>query len=377
MKKHARILTGNNTIKKKNNRSPTEGANRRIQLKKIGIVIVLFALLAGTVSTVAAAKVVLLKEIDRPDTLSVDEDNVYITQGAEVYIYSNNDFKLKKKFGKRGEGPGEFKTDPSYHRGGIYLNVQGDRIYVTSIGKVSIITKDGTIEKEVKSISGEDFLPFNDKFVGWEFTPVSQQNKTANKALCLYDSQMKKVKEISRIPHSVQRGKGFMIYSGEYIFKTYQGKLFINKGKEFIIDVYDQTGNKLHSITREYKKIKITDTDKEKVLDFYKTYRSTKNIFEYIKSIIKFPEYFPPVRNILLDQEKMYVVTYNYRGTEVESLVFDLKGKFLEKIFIDIKGEASLNFTYLSTIFNGETYKLIENVEEEEWEMHINPVKKK
>ena len=71
----------------------------------------------------------------------------------------------------------------------------------------------------------------------------------------------------------------------------------------------------------------------------------------------------------------MYVVTYNHRGTEVEFLVFDLKGKFLEKIFIDIKGEAPLNFTYLSTIFNGETYHLIENVEEEEWEMHINPVK--
>ena len=44
-------------------------------MKKICIVMVLFALLAGTVSTVSAAKVVLLKEIDRPDTLSVDKDN--------------------------------------------------------------------------------------------------------------------------------------------------------------------------------------------------------------------------------------------------------------------------------------------------------------
>ena len=345
-------------------------------MKKTGIVMVLFALLTGSISTVSAAKVFLLKEIDRPDTLSVDEDNVYITQGAEVYIYPNTDFKLKKKFGKRGEGPGEFKTDPGYHQGGIYLNVQGDRIYVTSIGKVSIITKDGTNEKEIKSISGEDFLPFNDKFVGCEFTPVSQQNKKAYKALCLYDSQMKKVKEIAMIPHSVQRGKGFMIYSGKYIFKTYQGKLFINKGKEFIIDVYDQNGNKLHSITREYKKIKITDIHKKRVLGFYKTYRNTKNIFEYIKSIIKFPEYFPPVRNILLDQEKMYVATYNHRGTEVEFIVFDLKGKFLEEVFIDIKGEAPLNFTYLYTIFNGETYQLIENAEEEQWEMHITPIKK-
>ena len=111
---------------------------------------------------------------------------------------------------------------------------------------------------------------------------------------------------------------------------------------------------------------------KEKVLGFYKTFRNTKNIFEYIKSIIKFPEYFPPVRDILLDQEKMYVVTYNHRGTEVEFLVFDLNGKFLEKIFIDIKGEAPLIYT----IFNGETYQLIENAEEE-WEMHITTVKKK
>jgi hypothetical protein len=73
----------------------------------------------------------------------------------------------------------------------------------------------------------------------------------------------------------------------------------------------------------------------------------------------------------------MYVATYNHRGTEVEFLVFDLKGKFLEKVFIDIKGEAPLNVPYLYTIFNGKKYQLIENVEEEEWEMHITPVKKK
>jgi hypothetical protein len=337
---------------------------------------VLCGLLAGTFSTVSTAKVVILGEIYRPDTLSVDKDNIYITQGAEVYIYSKFDFKLKKKFGKRGEGPGEFKTDPGYHRGGIYLNVQDDHIYVTSIGKVTIIAKDGTIKKEVKAITGEDFLPFKDKFVGCELIPITQQNKRADKAICLYDSEMKKVEEIARIPHSVQRGKGFMIYSGEYIFKTYQGKLFITKGQEFIIDVFDQTGRKVHSITRECKKIKITDAHKEKVLGFYKTYRNTKNAFEYIKSIIKFPEYFPLIRNIYLDQEKIYVATYNQRGTKVEFLVFELKGKFLEHLFIDIKGEAPLSVPYLYTISNGKNYQLLENIEEEEWELHITPVRK-
>jgi hypothetical protein len=355
--------------------SPTVGANWRIQLKIIEMVMVLFALLACTVRTVLAEKVILLKEIDRPDTLFVDKDNIYITQGAEVYIYSNTDFILKKKFGKRGEGPGEFKIDPGYHRGGIYLNVQNGSIYVTSIGKVSIITKNGTIKREIKSISGEDFLPFNNKFVGWELIPTSQQNKKAYKAICLYDSKMMKIKEIASIPHSVQRGKGFMIYSGEYIFKTYRGKLFINKGKEFIIDVFDQTGKKLHSINRENKKIKITDYDKEKVLGFYKNYKNTKNAFEYIKSIIKFPEYFPQVRNIFLDLEKLYVATYNHRDNEVEFLVFDLKGKYLGKVFIDIKGKVPLNVPYLYTIFNGKKYQLIENLEEE-WEMHIIPIKK-
>lgn len=343
-------------------------------MKKIEILLALFSLSTFSGNILATPKVFLLKAINRPDTLSVDRENVYITQGAEVYIYTNSEFKFKKKFGKRGEGPGEFKTDPGYHKGGIYLNLQRDNIYVTSIGKVTIFTKDGTIEKEVNSITGEDFLPFNDKFVGWEFIPVLQQNEKAYKAICLYDSQMKKIMEIARIPHSVQRGKGFMIYSGKYIFKTYQGKLFLNQGIEFLIDVYDQSGNKIKTITREYKKIKITDTHKEKVLAFYKTYRNTRNIFQTIKRIIKFPDYFPAIRDIFLDQEKLYVATYLHRGTEMEFLVFDINGKFLERVFLDMEGEAPFNVPYLYTIFNGNKYQIIENVEEEAWEMHITPI---
>ncbi len=334
----------------------------------------MFSLFAFSGNTLATPKVFLLKDIDRPDTLSVDEENVYITQGAEVYIYGNSEFALKKKFGKRGEGPAEFKTDPGYHKGGIYLNLQRDNIYVTSIGKISILAKDGTIIREVKSITGEDFLPFNDQFAGWEFVPVLQQNEEAYKAICLYDSQMTKIMEIARIPHSVQRGKGFLIYSGKFIFKTYRDRLFLNQGIEFLIDVYDQSGNKIKTITREYKKIKITDTHKEKALEFYQTNPNTKNIFQRIKRIIQFPDYFPAIRDIFLDQEKLYVATYFNRGTESEFLVFDINGKFLERIFLDMKGEAPFIMPSLYTIFNGNKYQLIENLKEEAWEIHITPI---
>jgi hypothetical protein len=61
--------------------------------------VILFAIL--TVSLLAA-KTIPLPELTNPAGILVDNDQIYIIQFPNIFIYSLKDFKLKKTFGKRG-----------------------------------------------------------------------------------------------------------------------------------------------------------------------------------------------------------------------------------------------------------------------------------
>ncbi|MFC2146666.1 hypothetical protein ACFLRT_04815 [Acidobacteriota bacterium] len=77
-----------------------------------------------------ADKVIPLANLSRPTAVEVSKDNAYIVDGIHVYIYSLTDFKLKKKFGRIGEGPQEFKS-------WILLYVKPDHIFINSPNKIS------------------------------------------------------------------------------------------------------------------------------------------------------------------------------------------------------------------------------------------------
>ena len=57
-------------------------------------------------------KTAVLPELQRPNMVLADSKQLYVADGASVLIYSLKDLKLRKKFGRKGEGPGEFKVSP-------------------------------------------------------------------------------------------------------------------------------------------------------------------------------------------------------------------------------------------------------------------------
>ena len=57
------------------------------------------------------------------------------------------DFKLVKKIGKEGEGPGEFKIRGDL---AVKIDIQKDRFLVNSLGKVSIFNRKGIMEREMR-----------------------------------------------------------------------------------------------------------------------------------------------------------------------------------------------------------------------------------
>jgi hypothetical protein len=317
-----------------------------------------------------AAKVAIFPALMLPHSIVVDETQVYIVDGAQIYIYSLKDYTFKKKFGKEGEGPQEFKLP---HPLKLNIDVQTDHIVASSLAKVSFFTKDGKFKKEIRvpAGSGADiwFMPLGERFVG-VLSPY--EDGVLYRAINLYHSDLSRVKEIYRQIHELQPGKGTTVFSQVFHYFTYGNKLFVGGGEDLCIDVFDENGQKLYAVKHEYRRVKISEDTKNKVVDTLKTDPNTKAYFDLLKPI-KFPEFYPALQFFMVDNNRIYAVTWKSRAGDVELLIFDIGGKFSRQVFVPLKYKSVLE-PFPTAIHGGKLFQLIEDEDEEVWEVHVTAI---
>jgi hypothetical protein len=152
-------------------------------------------------------------------------------------------------------------------------------------------------------------------------------------------------------------------------YYIWDGKLFIVKGTDLVIEILDKSGRRQYAITHPYQKIKVTSDDKKRVMNHLETDPETKLYLEIIKPI-KFPDYFPAIRNYQVTNGKVYVLTYKEENGESEWMVFDTQGQFLKRLSLPYQYENPVD-EYPADIKNETLYQLVENQDTEEWELHI------
>lgn len=325
---------------------------------------------------VFAGKVAAFTGHINPWKIFIDDNQIYILEGAGIYIYSLQDYKFIKKFGKRGEGPEEFKGEPTL------INVQFDYILVSSQRRVSFFTKKGQYIKEINNVNGRLFKPLGDnRFVG--HTIAAKDDGRRYHTINIYDSNFSLLKETWKqegiFPSSKE--KSWRLFSTAIARSVVcDNKIFIVGKKDFVIDVFDKKGTKLFSIESEYEKVKFTETHKQKVLNLYKTRPSTKYEYDAWEKLLHFPGYFPAIRNIFADEKKLYVRTYREIDGKSEFYIFSTEGRLLRKIFLAIaKNNAKFAYPYMRdsapyTFNKSKLYQLIENEETEKFELHVTRI---
>jgi len=339
--------------------------------KLILILLILFVFLFA--SAAYAGKLATLPGHLVPNALAVDDDYFYITENSTIYVYAMKDFKPVKKFGKKGEGPREFKGTP-------ILTVCADQLLVNSTGKVSFYTLDGTYLKEFNNIvSGQTFRPLGSRFIGRK--SVLDKKGQLWAAVNIYDSSFNKVKEIYRRKSITKAGKGWHLFSRTYFkYVVCDNKIFIAGDKEFVIEVYDFNGNPLPSIKRNYQPVKFTEKHAKKVLEHYRTRPSTRDEYDWWEKNIHFPEYFPAIRDIFKADNLIYIRTYREKENNHEFFIFTADGKLHRRVFLPIApSKAKLAYPYMRdsapfAVKNGKLYQLITGDDEEECELHVSRV---
>ncbi len=337
------------------------------------IIIILLLVLSFT-AFIYGEKIAVIKEINNPNpffnSIIVDGEQLIITDGLNILIYSLKDFKLKKKFGKHGEGPREFMGFESGKF--VATEVNSDNIFVSSIKKVTYFSKEGDYIKEIKlNNSAWWYKPLSNGFIGLD---NKIENKTEFDTINLYDNKFNKIKELFNEKKYIQQNKKINLIAYKQAYPIInKNKIFINN-KNGTFNVYNYNGKKLYDIAPDFKKYKILKKHKKATFNMLKTDPRTKQYYELVKSRLVFSEYFPVMRNYNISNGKLYILTYYKKDGKSEFIIMDIKGKYIKTKYIPISYNNIVEASPY-TINNEKIYQLIENSEEENWELHITPIR--
>jgi hypothetical protein len=312
----------------------------------------------------AAKKVATIDEIMKFPIVLVSGNRVFLKDKFTFHAYSLPDFKYIKKFGKEGSGPGEFKAYAS-------SEIFPDKLVVTSAGKVVLFSLDGNLIEEIRLKKlHREIYPVGKNFV------ASIPHKTA-KSIAIYNRGFKPVKTIYEggmgnfVYYDGSRKKRDMQVIKDFVdYRVYNGQIFIgDSSKGFFVTVYDSSGKKQYEIDKKYEKIKVSPEYKEfkmKKIRQERRYNFWKTIFNYV-----FPEYLPAFRDFYVKGGIMYFITpLNLKNDKV--VVTDLKGKTLKTCIVP---HGFYDNRVISYIDGDKLYYVVENDDEEAWELHVEDLK--
>jgi hypothetical protein len=340
-------------------------------MKRIFIVTLISLFLVQFVGLLHSAdKTVPMPDLLKPTAIIADGDQLFINDGVLVYIHSLKDFKKRHVFGKKGEGPQEFMIAPKVNKGGLALSVNDDFILASCLFKASFWKRNGEFIRELKTgVLFSDFKPLGKYIVG---TARSSKNKSEGLAINLYDSNFKKIKEVYLGGVKKQDKNINLLYTGQRpVFFTYDNKIFTLNRKGGTIEVFDNKGDKLRTIKGDFKKVAVTDGHKKKYLDFFKTAYEYKDYYNVNRNSFVFSDYFPILRDFRVSDNKVYALTFEENKEGKSHLyIFDIQGKFLGSKWVPIKEQSPITL-YPFWIHKDQVYKLIEDIEKEEWVLTI------
>jgi hypothetical protein len=329
----------------------------------------------------------VLKDLTRPDSLRVDNDDLYVAQGTTILVYSLKDFSITRKFGKAGFGFGELRRGVEWPN---LIRVYNDHILVETENKLVYFNKEGTPLKEIrKPRDTAIFLPVGNHFVGKLYLHHKSSNIQYMRIVTC-DTQANEIKEIYRqmwFQQYIPTGFQIQLFSDYLNYEVYDDKIFIEKSLDgLFIEVYDSDGNKLYQIRKPYEKMRVTPAEKEPAIAklkndekghlMIKLLGSWENVLKQMS--ITFPEYKPPMRNIGIDNNKIYVQTFKQQENKDEFIIMDLKGNILKTVFLPAGNrpgvEDKIYGVKYYTIVNDKYYYLKKNEEKNAWALHIEVI---
>lgn len=300
----------------------------------------------------------------RPVLAAADHKNIYLydIKLVEIYIFPVENVLHPIKFGKKGEGPGEFKWID-------HLKVYPGYIFVSGGGKIAYFSMAGNLKKECKvEYATNGYIPLGKNYV------CKKYEKNLN-IVKIFDSSLKEIKsnlETFEIPPNnvlAANNKIDLYAITDFFGYTVDSEvLYIgNTQKGFYFGVYDTEGRKLYEIRRDFEKRQVTSKDKEELMNRLlnsvgkQRFETAQKKYNYL-----YPKYFPSYSKFTVNNNRLYVMTYTSLNSKQELLILNPKGNLIKKVLVPTTGDFVEDF-YIS---DGKYYYVKENIDLDKWELH-------
>ena len=319
-----------------------------------------------------------LEELMNPETIQVSGQMIFITQGAEILCYDKRELKFVRKFGTRGQGPGEFDISPIDNLG-LRLFLSGEKIVVNSSGKISFFTREGKLINEKRiQFSMLYFKAIGDKYVASRIGVMEGKRNRRSITVNLYDSNFKKEVQLQEVPHYVQASESvdpialvLALKNQNHrtlVFQVTGDKIYVEGEQKDGINVFNPAGKRISTITYPFEKVKITEKFKDRIKSYLK--KRLPNLYNTLRKLIKFPSYYPFIRSFLISDRMLYVRVHQASTDTGLFYIFSIAGKFIKHKSVPLKDVGVLR-TYPYTISGKKIYQLVED-DEENWQLRVS-----
>jgi hypothetical protein len=252
-----------------------------------------------------------------------------------VFVFSPEG-KLIRKFGAKGQGPGDFQS-PSQ----IAIAPQGELAVMEDLNSISFFKLDGTFIRRLDLIGllGPTSIG-PDRFLGWTWTPDGRLQvlvDSANKRLAEFGSQPRSLFSTS-LADKTGRAVMFNYSSPDYVPELISAAngdtAIVGVGNAYRLTILDSNGRRTGSVARDIEAAKISPRERAfletQIRDFAKERNwppaATKEISK------KIPDTKPFIQAVRLSPEDIWVfrvgedITRPKAGLPVD--LFSLRGEY-------------------------------------------------
>jgi hypothetical protein len=304
-------------------------------------------------------------------TLRIDrEGNLFVfdMKTSRFHVFSPQG-QFLYSFGKRGEGPGEYRMV-------FYFFIVGDRVIVPDMNKIHFFETSGKFIR-TKTFTGPIIFPraFVDE-TRFVYIPSRPQNQDGNDKLELYDLKTGTKKLLGEIKAESVMGATVSRQGGQarinikdanttpgVILEYHQNCLFFGKNNRYLIKKTDLNGKELLSFSLSgRKRNKITPEIKRKRLESF-SMNGRKIPDDMIKQLMKtMPDECTHFNRIWVDKNGMvYVFVPNLSDQTSQQIdIFSPDGKFLNQANLTLSDGYKLQNSVL-TIRDNHLYVFAEN----------------
>lgn len=316
----------------------------------------------------------VLPEVVNPSMIDSNGDRLFILDGVHVHIYSMKDCRFLKTFVKRGEGPGELMIQPDLP---LNMYLHNDMIMMNSFRKLVYFDKEGRFIKETKiPYLVSQIIPFGDRLAVTKFN--RKNDGSSIMSVILTDENLKPLKTVYSNELLNDQGRGKIAWPFLNIFiQVWKERLFVfDQQLDFQINIYDKEGKKSKEIKIPYEKNEITETYRQKTLEWFKLQPALRDAPEEIKNMIYFLKHLPAYNHCLVRDNNIYIQTSKTNKEKAEFFVLDFSGRVLKKMYLTNAKPESIRLSPAAnyTFHHNHYYYLLEN-QDEEWEIHFQSVR--